>query len=234
MGGAILVTGTDTGVGKTYVSCLLGRQAAGLGIRVRPLKPVESGCAPGAGGRPFPADAAALRGAIAPDAALDEICLYRLAAPVSPHLAARAERVDVDPARVREAVSRAASLSDLVIVEGAGGIAVEIRDGYSFADLARDLALPVLVVAGNRLGVLSHLRLTLSFLGSGGIPVLGVVLNDCSPGPFPARESNGDEVARIAGDRYLGRVPWAAERLPDDLFARFRETAFTRTLLDSL
>lgn len=234
MGRAILVTATDTGDGKTYVSCLLGKALARAGYRVRPLKPVESGCVPGPDGRPFPADADALRAAIAPAVPLSEICLYPLRAPVSPHLAARAEGVSVDASRIREAVARAADASDLVLVEGAGGVTVEIRDGYSFADLARDLSLPVLVVAGNRLGVLNHLRLTLSYLATAGIPVLGVVLSDRSADDFPARESNEHEVRRIAGGGYLGRVPWGAARLPDDVFSAFREIAVTRSLFPSL
>lgn len=231
---AILVTGTDTGAGKTHVACLLGMRVAREGVRVFPLKPVESGCVRLPGGSCFPADAAALRDALAPGVPLEEICLYPMAAPLSPHLAARSEGIRPDPARIRAAVTRAAAASDLVLLEGAGGITVEIREDYTFADLASDLALPAVVVAGNRLGVLNHLRLTLSYLRLRGIPVLGVVLNDNSPGEFPARAPNEEEVRRIAGEGYLGRIPWRAASLPEDLFSRFRERPFTRTLFHSL
>ncbi len=223
MGKAILITGTDTGVGKTYVACLLGKRLREAGIDVRPLKPVESGCLPGPDGRPHPADAAALRDAVAPGLPLSAVCLYALAAPLSPHLSAEAAGMPVDPERVRRLVSDAAKASDMVLVEGAGGIAVEIREGYSFADLARDLSLPVLVVAGNRLGVLNHLKLTIGCLDSQGIPLAGVVLSDLSPDRFPAREPNEAEVRRIAGDRWLGRVPFGASALTDGIFSRFRE-----------
>jgi len=223
MGKAILITGTDTGVGKTYVARLLGKRLREAGIDVRPLKPVESACVPGPDGRPHPADAAALRDAIAPGLPLSAVCLYALAAPLSPHLSAEAAGVPVDPERVRRWVTDAAKASDMVLVEGAGGIAVEIREGYSFADLARDLSLPVLVVAGNRLGVLNHLKLTMRYVESEGIRLLGVVLSDLSPDAFPAREPNEREVRRIAGDRWLGRLPFAASSLPDEIFSRFRE-----------
>ncbi len=223
MGKAILVTGTDTGVGKTYVTCLLGKRLREAGIGVRPLKPVESGCLPGPDGRPYPADAAALRDAVAPSLPLSAICLHALPAPLSPHLAAAAAGVTVDPERIRRSVTDAANASDLVLVEGAGGIAVEIGAGYSFAGLARDLSLPVLVVAGNRLGVLNHLSLTVRYLQAEGLRLLGVVLSDTSPEPFPARESNEAEVRRIAGDGWLGRVPFGAPAAPDDFFSRFRE-----------
>ncbi len=186
---------------------------------MRPLKPVESGCEPGADGAPHPGDASSLRDAFAPDLSLSAVCLYPLAAPVSPHLAAAAEGVTVDVARIRGAISGAGRESEIVLVEGAGGITAEIREGYSFADLAKEARIPVLVVAGNRLGVLNHLRLTLHFLRSRAVPVAGVVLNDTSPDPFPARDGNEEEVRRIAGDRYLGRVPHGTRSLPEGILA---------------
>lgn len=222
MGKAILITGTDTGAGKTYAACLLGRRLVREGISVRPLKPVESGCLPGRDGRPHPADAAALRDAIAPGLSLSQVCLYPLSAPLSPHLAARLEGRVLDPVRIHEAVAAAAASAEIVLVEGAGGILVEMAEGYSFADLAREFSLPVLVVAEERLGVLNHLRLTWRFLTGAGIPCAGVILNERSPEPFPAREFNEPEVRRIAGDRYLGKIPHGAKELPEDLFRRFR------------
>lgn len=222
MGKGILITGTDTGAGKTYVACLLGKRLRREGIAVLPLKPVESGCAPGEDGKPFPADAAALRDAIAPGLAVSSVCLFPLAEPLSPHLAARREGVSIDPSKNRRAVCEAAGGSDIVLVEGAGGITVEIVEGYSFADLARDLSIPVLIVAENRLGVLNQLRLTVRYLRSEGISILGVILNDATPGPFPARDPNEDEVRRIAGDYYLGRIPYGAACLPEEVFINFR------------
>lgn len=221
MGTAILITGTDTGAGKTYAACLLARRLARHGTSVRPLKPVESGCLPGRDGRPHPADAAALRDAAAPGLPLSEVCLYPFPAPLSPHLAARLEGETVEPARVREAIRAAGDGAEIVLVEGAGGILVELAEGYSFADLARELAMPVLVVAEDRLGVLNHLDLTWRFLQGAGLSRAGVILNERSPGPFPAREFNEAEVRRIAGDRYLGKIPHGAAELPEELFRRF-------------
>ena len=228
MGRGILVTGTDTGVGKTYVAALLARRLRAEGVRVAPFKPVESGCPAGPDGEPHPADAAALRDAAAPGALLSSVCLYPLQAPLSPHLAAGRERVRIDLGRIRAAVADGAARADVALVEGAGGIAVEIVAGYTFADLARDLALPALVVAENRLGVLNHLRLTLSYLERAGVPLLGVVLNDRSAGESPARETNEAEVRRIAGSAFLGRLPFGPAGLPDRIFLRFREIVLSQ------
>jgi len=221
MGKAILITGTDTGAGKTYVSCLLGRRLVRHGISVRPLKPVESGCLPGKDGMPHPADAAALRDAVAPGLPLSEVCVYPLSASLSPHLAARLERKTLDPGRIRKEIAAAAAAAEIVLVEGAGGILVEVAEGYSFADLARELAMPVLVVAEDRLGVLNHLGLTWRFLGGAGLLRAGVILNERSPEDFPARKFNELEVRRIVGDRYLGKIPHGSGELPEPLFRRF-------------
>src|SRR3972149_12078015 len=117
----ILVTGTDTGAGKTYVSCLLGKAMRGKGFAVHPFKPVESGCDPGTDGAPFPADARSLRDAIAPDLPLPEVCLYALSAPLSPHLAARAEGIAIDTGRILAAGAKAAGAPGLVRAGGGGG-----------------------------------------------------------------------------------------------------------------
>ena len=87
---------------------------------------------------PHPADAAALRDAFATGLPLSEVCLYPLSAPLSPHLAARLERKIPDPSRIRGAIAAAAAAAEVVLVEGAGGILVEVAEGYSFADLARE------------------------------------------------------------------------------------------------
>jgi dethiobiotin synthetase len=122
----------------------------------------------------------------------------------------------------------AAEKSDTVLIEGAGGISVEISEGYSFADLARDLSIPVLLVVGNRLGALNHARLTITYLNIKGLPLFGVVLNDLDDSPSASRESNEEEIRRMAGEHYLGRIPYGAAVLPENIFSVFREHAFSR------
>jgi dethiobiotin synthetase len=103
---------------------------------------------------------------------------------------------------------------------------VEIQEGYSFARLAHDLSFPALVVAENRLGVLNHLQLTIRYLADEGVPLLGVILNDRTPSPFPARESNEAEVRRICGHGYLGRIGQGASYLPEEVFGNLQGRVF--------
>ncbi len=220
-GAGIFVSGTDTEVGKTYVTCLLCKQLREEGRIIRPFKPVESGCEKDRHGRLIPADAAALRDVAAPGLAIEDVCLYRLTAPVSPHMAARMEGVEIDTDRIRQAIREGEKDADLVIVEGAGGITVELREGYSFAQLAADLGYPALLVAENRLGILNQVALNVHYLAQQGIPLLGVILNDRTADVSPAAKTNAAELQRVCGEAYLGSVGYAEASIPDEVYRRF-------------
>jgi dethiobiotin synthetase len=221
----IFVSGTDTEVGKTYVTCLLGARLRAEGMIIRPFKPVESGCVADATGQLVPADATALRDATAPGLAIADVCLYALSAPLSLHLAARLEGVEIDTDRIRRATQAGEQGADLVIVEGAGGITVELREGYSFARLTKDLGYPALLVAENRLGILNEVALNMHYLAQQGIPLLGVILNDRTAEVSPATETNPAELERVCGLAYLGRVGYGATAIPDDVYRAFASRA---------
>lgn len=204
----LFVTGTDTDAGKTTVGAAVLRAAARRGLVAAAMKPVESGCSRHEGAL-RPADAASLAAAVSPSMPRDlaSICPYRFEPPVSPHVAAREAgvRIDLDViARAHD--SLVARDPDLLLVEGAGGLLVPLDDeGTTIADLAKRLGHPLLVVARDRLGVLSHTLLTLEVAASRGLPVAGVVLN-----VVDEREvvpSNLDEIRRHAGVEVLGRMP---------------------------
>ncbi len=217
----IFVSGTDTEVGKTYVTCLLCKRLREEGRIIRPFKPVESGCEKDRNGRLIPADATALRDVAAPGLAVEDVCLYRLVAPVSPHLAARMEGVEIDTEKIKRAIHAGERGADLVIVEGAGGITVELREGYSFAQLAADLGYPALLVAENRLGILNQVALNVHYLAQRGVPLLGVILNDRTADVSPAAQTNAAELQRVCGEAYLGRVSHSATTIPDEVYRSF-------------
>ena len=107
---ALLVTGTDTGVGKTFVACALATALRQRGRRVAVMKPVETGV------EGEPADALALRAAAADPAPLGDICPYRLRAPLAPAVAARLEGVTIDVARLVALVARRRQDADVLLV----------------------------------------------------------------------------------------------------------------------
>ncbi len=169
---ALFVTGTDTGCGKTRVACALAWGLRDAGLRVRVLKPVETGCEAG-----VPADARALAAAAGDVRSDTALCPYRLALAAAPAVAAAEAGIEIDPQRIAGALEDARAGADLVIVEGAGGLRVPLRPGLDMAGLAVALGLPLLVVARAALGTINHTQLTLEAAAADGLEVLGVVIS---------------------------------------------------------
>lgn len=166
----IFVTGTDTGVGKTYFSCCLVRFLREKGCPVVGFKPIETGCSPEC------SDAEKL-------SAVSEANLlpvYALKEPLAPSVASEIEGVRISHRFVVEKC-RELLLNRPAVIEGAGGIMVPITWEFTFLDLVRELRLPLVVVALNKLGVINHTLLTVKICEKAGLEVRGVVLNSFSP-----------------------------------------------------
>lgn len=197
----IVVTGTDTDIGKTVFAAGL---AGALGATY--WKPVQSGLE-GAG------DAervAALSGvAVLPEA-------YRLNTPCSPHLAAEIDGVTIDPARLDPPAI------DPLVIEGAGGVLVPVTRELLYADLFARWRLPAVVVARTALGTINHSLLSIEALRARGVSILGVAFVG------EANEDSEATIAAIGGVRRLGRLP-ILDRLDRPTLAAAFAQAFTRT-----
>jgi dethiobiotin synthetase len=198
MASGLFITGTGTGVGKTYVACLIASALRESGKRVGVYKPVASGCEHRNGGLLSP-DALSLWTAAGEPATLDAVCPQRFAAPLAPHLAARAEGLRVDAKLLRSGAEFWRTSSDVVIVEGAGGLMSPISDDDYNADLAVAIGFPLVVVAANELGTINATLQTLIAAATygEGLNIAGVVLN--APRKFtddPSTDSNPDELSR--------------------------------------
>jgi len=179
----VLVTGTDTGVGKTHVACLLARGLADRGLSVGVQKPCETGVEapwpPAAdAGLPAGSDAERLVRAAGSDDAPTDVLPYLFPLPAAPSVAAGDAGGRVDLEVVTAAYQRLAARHDVVLVEGAGGLLVPLDDDADFIDLARRLELDLLIVARARLGTVNHTLLTERAARQAGLTVRGVVLND--------------------------------------------------------
>jgi len=179
----LFITGVDTGVGKTYVAALMARALAGSGRRVGVYKPAASGCAFDLQGCLVSDDAVALWDAAGRPGDLEHVCPQRFAAPLAPHLAARAEGRQIDGSLLRSGLEYWRSRSEFVLVEGAGGLMSPLGDREYVADLARDFGFPLIVVTRNVLGTINATVQTLitASVYRGGLPVAGVVLNHPPP-----------------------------------------------------
>jgi dethiobiotin synthetase len=202
MSDGLFITGTDTEVGKTVVARLIVRCLVASGIRVAVMKPVAAGSIMTPDG-PRNADALSLiadSNVHLPYAAINPYCL---AAPVSPHLAARDSGVTIELPRIRENFRALQAAADCVIVEGAGGWFAPLNDSEFIADLAATLALPVLLVVGLRLGCLNHALLTVAAIRQRRLRLAGWVANQIDP----AFARLPDNLATL--ERHIGMPPIA-------------------------
>lgn len=197
------VTGTDTGVGKTLISCALLHAFAARGKRVAGMKPVAAGC----GEDGLNEDVKQLRAAGNILASLGQINPYSFLQPVAPHIAAQNAGVRIDLARILTSYRELASQSDMVIVEGVGGFCVPLNDTQDSADLALQLGLPVIMVVGMRLGCLNHALLTALAISDCGLKCAGWVANILDEG-MPALQENIEALERRVGAPLLGVVPY--------------------------
>ncbi len=179
------VTGTDTGVGKTLVSCALLHAFAAQGKRVAGMKPVACGC--DADGRHQ--DVEKLLAAGNAGANRSQINPYNFAAPIAPSIAAyeSGSRIELD--RILHAYHLLADQADVVIVEGVGGYRVPLNDQQDGADMAVQLGLPVIMVVGMRLGCLNHALLTAAAIEASGLELAGWVANVPTAGMSALREN---------------------------------------------
>jgi dethiobiotin synthetase len=194
----LLVTATDTGIGKTVVASVIAATLRRRGERVAVFKPVVTGLDEHAG---EPPDHELLRASAHSDQSDDEVAPYRFGAPVSPHLAARLARVSVEPSRLIESAARASVGADALIVEGVGGLVVPLTDGYLVRDFAADLRLPIVVVARPGLGTINHTLLTLDAARAAGLDVAGVVLTNWPDEPGEMELSNFATIQVLGGVR---------------------------------
>lgn len=198
MPSGLFITGTGTGVGKTYIGALIARALHAAGKRVGVYKPAASGCEL-RDGQLFSPDAEALWIAAGRPGTLEAVCPQMFAAPVAPHLAARAEGRRVDAKLLRAGLEFWRETSDFVLVEGAGGLMSPVSDDDFNADLAEEFGYPLVVIAANELGTINATLQTLIAAATyrDGLQVAGIVLN--SPRAVrddPSVDSNPDEIAR--------------------------------------
>lgn len=225
----LLVTGTDTGVGKTVATAALACHARLAGIEVAVCKPVQTGFAPAAGhGDDDLAEVVRLSGVteLAPG--------WRYPEPLAPVAAAEQAGLELPSrAELLALIHRIDRPEQLTLVEGAGGLLVELgADGVTLRDLAVELGAAVLVVAAPVLGTLNHTALTVESLAAHGIACAGLVVGSWPSEPDAAESSNRHALERIAPVRAV--LPAGAGELSSDGFAAVSSAAFDTRWVSSL
>lgn len=191
------VSGTDTGVGKTFVACLLARRARERGAMVLAYKPIETGCTGQLG-----EDQQALVEAAGSWQTGDARGTYQFAMAAAPSVAAAAEHRQIELDRIKLVLETSQRGCDLVLVEGAGGLRVPISDAVDTAELAHFLRLPLLIVARSGLGTINHTLLTIEAAERSGLSVAAVIFSRRPDEDLALASSNRDEIQA----RWPGRL----------------------------
>jgi dethiobiotin synthetase len=203
------VTGTDTEVGKTAISCALLRAAADAGLRTAAVKPVAAGC--DEDGRNE--DALALMASMTESLDYAQVNPVALPDAIAPHIAAERAGRRLQ-ARQLAGLCRgvASGPADFVLVEGAGGWRVPLSGRETLADLARELGFPVILVVAMRLGCINHALLTAEAVRRDGLPLAGWVANQPVAEPMACYAENLDTLRAALPAPCLGEVafgsPW--------------------------
>ena len=223
MSRVVVVTGTDTDVGKTVVTAALAAVYAGQGRSVCVVKPAQTGVA-----AHEPGDLTEVRRLAGPVTTVEPV---RLPDPLAPDLAARVAGVALPGLdEQRRVLAEAAASHDVVLVEGAGGVTVRLGEGWSLLELAGSLdpAMPVgvVVVARAGLGTLNHSVLTVQALRAAGLAVRGLVLGSWPADPGLTERLNREELPGLTGVPLLGAVPAGVPSLPPPEFRARAATWF--------
>ncbi|MDX1679495.1 MAG: dethiobiotin synthase [Akkermansiaceae bacterium] len=206
---SLFVTGTNTDVGKTYVTRLILQGLREQGVDAVGFKPISCGgledseiLAEASGGLP-----------------VDVVNPVQLQNAVAPHVACMLENREIDPQQLVEAYHQLAAKHEVVLIEGAGGWEVPISADYRISDLARDIGLPVLLVTGNQLGAINHTLLSVAAIQSKGLDCKGIVLNQLVDELDTAMITNKGILEELSGVPLLDHLIHGQDFIDDEVLA---------------
>jgi dethiobiotin synthetase len=212
----LFLAGTNTGVGKTHVGAMIARALACAGRRVGVYKPVASGC--WSDGQTLVADdAVELWEAAGRALDLERVCPQRFAAPLAPHRAAREAGKQVDAALLRTGLDPWRQASEIVLVEGAGGLLSPLSDEDDNIGLAAEFGYPLVIVAANELGTINVTLQTVltARVRAPQLPIAGIVLNQATRREGDASlDSNAEEIAARTAVPLLAMLGHGAAEFP--------------------
>lgn len=212
----LFITGTDTDVGKTFITAGIVKEFRRIGIEAFPVKPVQTGCV----------------NDVAPDLefclktsgiALDNhekelLCPVRYEPECSPHLAAKLSGSSINIDDITEKLKKLATENEWIAAEGAGGILVPVGSGRTMLDLMISLNWPVLLVVSNKLGAINHTLLSISALNIAGLDLAGVVINQMNQPSSLYSRDNVKAIREYGDTSILGEVPFSPDRYPTESF----------------
>ncbi|MBI5400451.1 dethiobiotin synthase [Candidatus Saganbacteria bacterium] len=196
----MFITGTDTGVGKTFVTSLIAQHFRSDGLDVGVMKPISTGPA-------NENDAVWLKKTLQLDDPIDLINPISLKHPLAPYPAATMDNRQLTMSPIFKAYKKLCKLHDMILVEGIGGVLVPITKNYFVADMIKDFGLPTIIVARAKLGTINHTLLTIAALKKRKIPILGVIINGYT-GKELAEKTNAQMISKFGKVPILAKILW--------------------------
>lgn len=206
------ITGTDTGVGKTIIAGALIRVLCFFGLKTGAMKPVESGCAR-EGKILIPSDGTFLKHMAQMREPVTQVTPCCFESPLAPYPASDLEKKSISIAEIKKTFYSLYKHYNAVIVEGVGGLMVPLRENYFVVDLAKQMELPLVVVAKPGLGSINHTMLTVNYALKEGLTVAGVIINYSHPPENSlAEETNPQLLKQICPVPFIGIFPYLKNR----------------------
>lgn len=208
MNNAIFITGTDTDVGKTFVTCLLLKRFNALGLKTFAVKPIASGCEKNSADELRNRDALYLKQHASIKKPYKVVNPIALEKPIAPHIAANDLGVSLSKNFVCQVIKHSIQNdADINLIEGAGGWSVPLNNSELFSNVIIELKIPVILVVGIKLGCLNHSMLTtFNILSTGGL-LIGWVANCIDPKTLSAEE-NIETLKNWISAPCLGVIPY--------------------------
>ena len=229
----VMITGTDTEVGKTYVSTVVLKRLKAAGLSLGAYKPVCSGAVKGPDGKAVWTDVQKLADAIQWTGPESYICPQRFDAPVAPNTAASKQNTDVNELLLTQGAQVWLHEVSHLLIEGAGGFLSPLSDRSTTANIAEAFGSPIVVVAANRLGTINHTVLTVEAIKKRGLSLNAIVVNDMTPdcGDDESMASNAVEIQRLLPNATILRCGYQQDHLQ---FATTPEVDITDERLQQL
>jgi len=196
----IFITGTDTGIGKTYITLLLANYFMGEGIDVGIMKPISAG-------PQKENDALYLKKRLKLKDPISLINPVHLNLPLAPYVAAAEAKTKINLKEIFRAFKKLESLHELILVEGVGGVLVPIKKDYFVADMIKDFGLSTIIVARAGLGTINHTLLTIEALKQRKINIFGIIMNGFN-GQDLSEKTNVKMIEELSGIRVIAQILW--------------------------
>ena len=206
MAKGLFITGTDTGVGKSWVSAALIHALSQRGLRVAGMKPIASGCVQTPAGLRNE-DALLLQHHASVAIDYETINPYAFAPAIAPHIAAQLAGQPIELETISHRYHQIATQADWVVVEGVGGWSVPIGPTTLLPTLVQQLRLPVVLVVGLKLGCINHALLSVAQIERDGLPLLGWVANSLEPA-MAMEQYNITTLQQLIHAPLLGHTPF--------------------------